>query len=302
MDAGLVKVLSFLFFIILGYILKRLSILKAETFQVLAGIVMYVTLPCVIITSINGLPIEHNMLLLVVLGCSANLLTIGIGWLANRRKGGKAQAFSMLNLSGYNIGLFAMPFVQSFLSPLGFLTVCLFDAGNAIMCTGGSYGLAAAAAESGSRVTLRDFLKNVFSSAPLCTYLVMIVLAFLHISLPAPVLAFTQVAGNANTFLCMLMIGVSINLHMDYRSFRVLLWHLSVRYGVSILLALAFYFWLPFSLEIRQAMAIIAFAPISAVALIFTLRLKGDLLLAGTINSVSVLLSIFFMTGLLLAF
>ena len=54
MEEALFKVLSFITFIMLGYLLRRLSILKAETFRVLSGIVFYITLPCIIITSING--------------------------------------------------------------------------------------------------------------------------------------------------------------------------------------------------------------------------------------------------------
>ena len=38
MEEALFKVLSFITFIMLGYLLRRLSILKAETFRVLSGI------------------------------------------------------------------------------------------------------------------------------------------------------------------------------------------------------------------------------------------------------------------------
>ena len=62
MEEALFKVLSFITFIMLGYLLRRLSILKAETFRVLSGIVFYITLPCIIITSINGVPVTSEML------------------------------------------------------------------------------------------------------------------------------------------------------------------------------------------------------------------------------------------------
>ena len=39
MEEALFKVLSFITFIVLDYLLRRLSILKAETFRVLSGIV-----------------------------------------------------------------------------------------------------------------------------------------------------------------------------------------------------------------------------------------------------------------------
>lgn len=101
----------------------------------------------------------------------------------------------MLNLSGYNIGTFAMPFVAGFLPPTGFLATCLFDAGNAIMCTGGTYALANSVTDASQHLSIKSFLRNVFSSIPFCIYLIMIVMAFLHLALPHPVIIFTKIAG-----------------------------------------------------------------------------------------------------------
>jgi len=46
----------------------------------------------------------------------------------------------MLNLSGFNISNFALPFVSGVFSPIGILATCMFDAGNSIMCLGMTYG------------------------------------------------------------------------------------------------------------------------------------------------------------------
>lgn len=290
MEEALFKVLSFITFIMLGYLLRRLSILKAETFRVLSGIVFYITLPCIIITSINGVPVTSEMLWLVALGALCNVLMVATGYGMTHGKARQERAFSMLNLSGYNIGTFAMPFVAGFLPPTGFLATCLFDAGNAIMCTGGTYALANSVTDASQHLSIKSFLRNVFSSIPFCIYLIMIVMAFLHLALPHPVIIFTKIAGDANAFLCMLMIGVNINLQMDSKSFRCLIKHITVRYALSAVLAFLFYRYLPFSLEIRQAMAVIALAPSSSLALIFTMKLKGDVIMAGNICSLSILL------------
>ena len=47
----------------------------------------------------------------------------------------------MLNFSGYNIGAFTLPFIQNFLGSFGVIAICMFDVGNSISCTGGSYAL-----------------------------------------------------------------------------------------------------------------------------------------------------------------
>ena len=56
---------------------------------------------------------------------------------------------------------------------------------------------------------------------------------------------------------------------------------LAVRYIAAALFALLFYFVLPFPLEIRQVLAIVAFAPGSAMSPAFTEKLKGNAALAS---------------------
>lgn len=71
---------------------------------------------------------------------------------------------------------------------------------------------------------------------------------------------------------------------------------LAVRYGAGILLAVMAYELLPFSLEVRQAMALVSLGPISAVAPAFTGKLKGDVEMSSAINSLSIIISIVLLT------
>ena len=73
-----------------------------------------------------------------------------------------------------------------------------------------------------------------------------------------------------------------------------------IRYGVAAILALIFYFVLPFELEIRQALVILAFAPIGSAIPVFTAELKGDVGLSSAINSVAIVISIVIIVALLL--
>ena len=50
MDNSFAKVLSFAAFIVLGWILRRVGILKPEAFSAISGLVLNVTIPAVIIT------------------------------------------------------------------------------------------------------------------------------------------------------------------------------------------------------------------------------------------------------------
>jgi hypothetical protein len=67
---------------------------------------------------------------------------------------------------------------------------------------------------------------------------------------------------------------------------------LSVRYGVGAVLAMIFYFVLPFQLEVRQALVILAFSPIGSAVPPFTAELGGDVGLSSAINSLAIVISI----------
>lgn len=141
----LVEVSGFILLIILGQVLRRLEILTPECSKAVSTLVLNVTLPCAILRALNGVELTAGLLVLVVLGLLANVFTFLQMAFTERRHAedpdGLTKRFSQLVMPGYNVGTFAMPFTAGFLSPEGFLALCLFDAGNAVMCTGGTYAV-----------------------------------------------------------------------------------------------------------------------------------------------------------------
>ena len=64
-------------------------------------------------------------------------------------------------------------------------------------------------------------------------------------------------------------------------------------------MALAYYYLLPFSLEVRQTLVILAFSPIGSTVPIFTAELGEDVGLSSTINSIAIVISIVIIVTLL---
>ena len=126
------------------------------------------------------------------------------------------------------------------------------------------------------------------------------ILSLLHLSLPAPMVSFTGIIANGNAFMAMLMLGVGFKMTLDKSRMGKIIQILFNRYSVSIALAAAFYFLLPFELEYRQALAILALSPIASAAPAFTGDLDGDIGLASAVNSISIVISIVLITGTLL--
>ena len=254
---------SFVAIILLGYALKKIGVFKEEDFGVLSKICIRITLPGAIITSFAGKEIDVSMLTLLFLGIGCGIIYICMGFLLNLRSSREQRAFDILNLPGYNIGCFTMPFAQSFLGPLGVIATSLFDSGNAFICLGGAFGVASSV-KDGKGFDLKRILKALSKSVPFMTYIIMVTLNLLRIKVPAPVVECAGIIGGANSFMAMFMIGVGFKLGGDKSQMGQIIKILGVRYGIGAILAYIFYFILPFDIQVKQALVILAFSPIGS--------------------------------------
>lgn len=299
MAAVLTKAGCFVAIIILGWVLRRIGFFKEGDFGVLAKIVLRITLPASIVYSFSDKEVNPSMLLLSVFGFLLGIGYIGIGYLISLGKSKEQKAFSILNISGYNIGNFTLPFAQSFLGPGGVVTTSLFDTGNAFICLGVSYSVAAMV-QRGEKFSVARILRDLMKSVPFVTYITMALLALLHIHLPSPVISFAGLLGNANAPMAMLMLGVGFKISGDSSQIHSIVKILSVRYGVAVLVSLGCFFLLPLDLEARQTLALLAFSPIASAAPAFTGELGGDSGLSSAVNSLSIVISLFCIVAVLL--
>lgn len=300
MAAVITKAVAFVAIIIIGYSLKRFGFFEPKDFYLISRIVIKITLPAAIISNFSKITMENSLLFVCLIGILCNLLTIAAGYLMNLRKSKVDKSFAMLNMSGYNIGNFTMPFVQSFLSPAGFAVTSLFDAGNSVMCTGMTYTLAGMVLGENGKPSIGKMIKKLFSSVPFDTYVIMTILSILNIKLPAVIISLSDTAGGANAFLALFMLGIGFEIRMEKEKMAQIIRLLGARYLIAILVSVFFYLLAPFDLEIRRALAIVSLGPISSVAPAFTGALKGDVGMASAINSLSIVISIVTITAALI--
>ena len=294
----LIKAGCYIAIIILGMVLRAVGFFKEEDFPVLSKIVVKVTLPAAIIASAAGRELDPAMLTLALLGFGGGVIYMVIGFLMNKKQGRDWQAFGLLNLPGYNIGTFALPFTQSFLGATGVLSTSLFDVGNAFICLGGAFGVASAV-KDGNGFDWKRVLKALSRSAPFLVYVITTTMNLIHLPIPGFVASCASIIAGGNAFLAMLMIGVGFKLDLRKDQLGLIGKILLARYSVAALLALAYYFLLPFDLEVRQTLVILAFSPIGSAVPGFTSELGGDVGLSCSINSVAILISIVIIVALL---
>ena len=155
----------FVAIILLGFLLRRVGLFHKENFAVLSKLAIKVTLPAAIVASFSGKSFDLSMLSIVLLGLGCGVLYMAIGFLLHLRQAANKRAFFVLNLPGYNIGCFTMPFAQSFLGPMGVIVTSLFDTGNAFVCLGGAYGVASMIKDGGG-FSARRLFKTPCITAP----------------------------------------------------------------------------------------------------------------------------------------
>ncbi len=67
MDSIVIKIVSMLSIIALGYLIKRLGIVRQEDYRVMTAVMIHITLPATIFVNYDGFEIQPSLFLLPVL-------------------------------------------------------------------------------------------------------------------------------------------------------------------------------------------------------------------------------------------
>ena len=108
----LIRAGCFIAIIFLGFFLRLVGVFKEGDFRVLSTITLKITLPASIVVSFAQMDIDPSMLTITLLGFGGGVIYILVALLLNARNR-ENRAFDVLNMPGYNIGLFAMGFSHS---------------------------------------------------------------------------------------------------------------------------------------------------------------------------------------------
>ena len=96
------------------------------------------------------------------------------------------------------------------------------------------------------------------------------------------------------------MVGIALELVLKKDFIILIVKHIAIRFIVSALLAMSFYFFLPFEAVITKTLIILTFAPIAGMACFFTAKMNGNLEASACINSLYIFISIIMMSALII--
>ncbi|WP_159721357.1 AEC family transporter [Enterococcus sp. CSURQ0835] len=285
--------------IVLAYLTKRANLLSKADGNTLSLIVINVTLPAAIIVNLTRLEVKLNLLLLIVLGIGLNLLFVLLGGAFSRKQKPVERAFIMHCGSGYNVGNFALPFVQSFL-PQAIPLLSLFDIGNSVMLAGGSNVVVEAlTGDAEKRPSPALIAKRLARSVPFLVYLVMLILRSFAIELPKEVTQVIQPIASANTFLSMFMIGLFLELRLPRKELNLVGRLLAIKYGFGLAIAVLFAL-LPLPAIIKLVLCLLAIGPVPTFGVISSVNAGMRAEVVGFTSSLSFLISLPLMTAMLL--
>ncbi|NQQ99447.1 transporter [Streptococcus suis] len=297
----LTRAFSFICVIGLGYILKIQGIVRREDATIFSTLVMNVTLPASLFIASSTAQVSFSLYLPFLLGILCNLLLNLVGYWEAKHSGHQASV-GLMQLSGYNIGTFTLPFVQAFFPASSLLSVIVFDTGNAIMVLGGNYSIATGIDVEKEGMSVTSFLKNISRSIPLMVYLVSLLLASLSIQLPQEILSTLTIASNANPFLVMLMLGILLDLKLNWKEIGRVSYLLFLRVGANILMGALIYFLLPIEQSMKMMLLVCLASPISVMSPIYALKLGSRSAEPANVNSLSILVSLAVMVLLIFLF
>lgn len=300
----LAKVASFVVIILIGVAAGHSGKFGEGADRLISKIVFNLTLPCAIIRAFEASELDRSLLPLIALGFISSALPFFLSLAVYAKKPREERILQQSNVAGFNIGCFALAFIQAFFPAQGAVATCLFDAGNSLMCTGGTWAAVRAFVLGTDYQCFRDrakvFARALLSSVAFDCYVILIVMGLFGLRIPPRAITLIDPIANANSFLAMFMVGLMIRFTVNKAKVVELVRLLSWRFAFATLLSLAALLLLPFDPMTRKVVAVLAWAPAPSTGPVYTLWAGGDKGLAGMANALTIIAGVVVMTSLIL--
>ncbi len=264
--------------IILGYLLKRLAVLKENDGEVLAKVALNITLPSIILLNLPGVPIEGSNVLLPFFGFMMPGFMVLLGLFLFRRLPRTDKGLSMMSSSGYNIGLFAIPMVMGLYGSAGIARFALFDIGNAFAIFGLSWYLAwyYSPLRGNGHIGIRGILRMFFGSIPFIAYILALVMNLIGIRLEGTLMRFLEVPAAMNRGVSLLALGILLRFKFPLSTWKAILPPLVLRYSFGIAAGALVLLFLPISLENRITISAAVIMPVGLAVIPFSVKWGYD--------------------------
>lgn len=293
-DSVTLQFIIIIVLIALGYFLKRMNFFKANDSQVLATLVINVTLPSLVIVNLNSADLDISLSILPIKMILYGVIAKGIMlWLFMKHNKQVRGTMGMM-IASLNIGIFAYPLVEAIWPDKGLIYFGMADIGGAIVMFGITYLVGSHYSSNGQPFSFKQLVISLVKSVPLVTYVVMFILNMCNIHLPSAMIQFFDVLGKANMPLSMILLGLMLNFNIE-KHFLPLAWkYILCHYALGVIAGLLIHFFLPVSDPmIKSTLQVAWLLPVGVAIIPYALQFRYKTLpLIGMASNSTILISI----------
>lgn len=289
------KIFPILSFFAIGYFLKYLKILKKEDAPVLLKLVFYLFSPAVIILSVSEIQLEKSFIFYPLSAVFIHLFMFIIGTILVRfirldknEKKIFRGALLIMNMT------FVLPFFIMFFGEENVYLLSMFDAGNLIMVSSLAYSLIV----SNDEDTFLDKIKLLLKSPLIISIIIGICINIFNIHIPIGVeITLEKIASATGTII---MIALGMFFTPRFKKLKLSMIIIGVKIIGMLIIGWGLNYILPIDEMGKKLLLLGACSPVGNNVLTYVFISDGDMELATNIVSLSIMLSFFLISFILM--
>ena len=296
-DVNVVFLLSILI-VAIGYLVKKLKVLKESDGDTIAKIIFNITLPAVILKFTTTIQFDLSLALLPLISITFGFIMAFIAIIVFRKHPSHIKGAMIMTTVGFNVANFFFPLVEGIWGQPGMQYIALVDAGNAftifILC----YILATVYSPKNQKIevkiNVKYILKRLIRSAPLLSYIVALLINFTGILIPSLISDLIDIIARANTALALLLLGIFLHFKFGKAEWMSIIKILILRYSVGLIAGLSLFYLLPpniFSPLFRIIICLSLILPIGLAVIPFSVENGYDQKLVTMAVNLTIIIS-----------
>ncbi len=281
--------------ILLGYSLKKLKILNKNDGNSLVKIIMNITLPALIITVFIDLDLNANLIILPLTNIIYGILAYFLGKRLFTDTKIEDAGSLIISMLGFNIGLFAYPFIENIWGETGLQYMAFFDMGNAVIIFGLAYITAANYGPRRNELSSVVIAKKLLTFIPLMSYLLALLLNIFNVELNFYLFSVFKKLAGINGVLVLLVLGIYLEFKLDKSEFKKILKAVIVKYSFGLIVGVILYLILPFTKLFKGVILLGLVMPTGMAVIPYSIENKLNTKISGSLVNLTNILSFIFM-------
>ena len=285
--------------ILLGYFLKKTGILKESDGEVISRLIFNVTLPSIVINVFSTMYIDKNLFLVPIIAFVFGLFMVVVAIIAFKGESRWDKGMLTMLVPSFNVGLFAYPLVESIWGKEGLKYFGMFDMGNSFIVFAACYIIASIYSTSEGEINYKNILSKTLHSIPFLTYIIILTINLLGLSIPKPIIEITGIISKANMPLALLALGLYLSFSFKKSYLKNMAKIIALRYIIGLGVGILLYNLVPLDPMFKKTMLIGLILPISFTVIPYSVEFGYDTKFVGTVNNLTIIISFLLMWGII---